>query len=274
MEPHISRDGNTLFFNNLNSPNLSDGTENDTNIHYASRIDNFTFQYVGEVAGANTDDVSNVNELEGVASIDKGNKFYFVNTVDYLNSQSHNYLRSLFQADFASGILSNIQSLPNLKAGRPAGQVPVIGELNFDAEIHCDGEVLYFVEGIFSGNPFPDEADIAVATKLGGVFTVNPDSNEEFAAVNTADLEYAPAISSNRLELFFSRATGSIQSGYSFGIYIATRNSVSEPWGNIKLLEAAAGDFSEGPSISADGKQLYYHQKKSGIFKISVMERL
>ena len=273
MEPHISRDRAILFFNNLNSPTLPSGAENDTNIHYASRIDDTTFQYMGELVGASTDGISLVNELEGVASIDKNNKFYFVNTIDYLDPGSPNYLQSLFEADYASGTLFNVLSLPNLKSDRPSGQTPVPGELNFDAEIHYDGETLYFVEGVFSGSPFPDQADIAVASKNGGVFAPNPDSGVQFDLVNTENLEYAPSISTDQLELYFSRAIGTVASGFDFGIYVATRNSVAEPWGNIKRLEAINGEFSEGASISFDGQLLYYHQKISDVFRIYVVER-
>jgi hypothetical protein len=201
MEPSISRDGNILFFNNLNSSTLPNGDENDTNIHYAVRIDDVTFQYMGEVIGANTDDISGTdsgaNELEGVASMDKDNIFYFINTIDYLDISSPNYLLSIFRADFANGTLANIESLPNLRNDRPPDDPPIIGELNFDAEINNDGDLLYFVEGFFSGNPLPDEADIGVALNDNGEFSVKVDSSNEFAMVNTDALEYAPSISTN-----------------------------------------------------------------------------
>ncbi len=273
MEPFISRDGNVLFFNNLNSASLPDGRRNDTNIHYAIRNDDITFQYMGEVIGANTDDISESNELEGVASIDKNNNFYFLRTIDYLDATSTEYLLSLFHADYANGTLVNMQGLPNLKSDRPSSQEPVLGELNFDAEIHHDGDVLYFAEGLFSGNPFPDEADIGVATNTAGVFTVNADSTDEMSMVNTEALEYAPSISSDRLTLYFTRATGSVDTGFDFGVYVATRSSVSDAWNSVRRIDAISGDITEGPSISFDGKRLYYHQKKSDVFRIYVVER-
>lgn len=273
QEPSISRDGSILFFNNLNSSTLPGGGDNDTNIHYASRIDDFTFQYVGEVSGANTDALPGVNELEGVASMDKNNKFYFVNTTDYLNPLSPDYLLSLFEADYANGSLSNIQSIPNLKSDRPVGQSPVPGELNFDAEIHYDGEFLYYVEGLFSGNPLPDEANIAVASKVAGVFAPDPDSSYFLNAVNTDALEYAPSISTDGLELYFTRAVVSMIAGYDFGIYVATRNFTGDPWGNVQRIDLPAGDFTEAPSISYDGSLLYYHQKVSGKFRICAAQR-
>lgn len=272
MEPSLSRDGVILFFNNLNSESLVNGANNDTNIHYATRIDDVTFQYVGEVAGANIDEISDANELEGVPSLDKNGKFYFIRTIDYLNPESSDYLLSIFQADYVDGRLVNIQSLPSLKHNR-VNQEPVLGELNFDAEIHPDGEDLYFVEGIFSGGAVPDEADIGVASESDGIFKVDENSVEEMALVNTVALEYAPSISSNSLELYFTRASGSIESGYEFGIYVATRNSVADSWSNISRIEAISGEITEGPSISLDGTLLYYHQRKSGVFRIYVVTR-
>ena len=54
MEPFLSRDGNILLFNNLNS------LPENTNLHWATKINDTTFQYKGEIAGVNT------TELEGV----------------------------------------------------------------------------------------------------------------------------------------------------------------------------------------------------------------
>jgi hypothetical protein len=205
--------------------------------------------------------------------MDINNKFYFINTIEYLDTTSPNYLLSIFRADYSNGTLMNIESLPNLKNDRPPGQEPVIGELNFDAEINSDGDLLYFVAGIFSGKPLPDEADIGVAINVNGVITVKVDSSDEFAFVNTDALEYAPSISIDGLELFFTRAIGSIHTGLDFGIYVASRSSVSEPWDHVKRLESITGDVTEAPSISFDGMLLYYHQKISNVYRVHVVER-
>lgn len=274
MEPAISRDGETLFFNNLNAEQLPSGASNETDLHYAKRIDDITFDYAGEVNGANIDTIPDQNELEGVASSDKNNRFYYIYTGDYFDNNSPNYLRSIFYGDFSNGSLSGIQSIPNLKTSRSTGGGPVPGELNFDAEIHYDGNELYFVEGIFSGSPFPDEGNIGLATKVNGVFTVHSDSENLFANINSNALEYAPSISTNSLEFYFTRATGSVETGVDFGVYIATRNSVSEPWNNVKQIEIITGKITEAPSISFDGKLLYYHQKVNGLYQVYVVERV
>src|SRR5262245_51215254 len=71
MEPFIARDGRYLFFNNSNDPSVN------TNLHYAERINDLTFEYKGEVAGVNT------RALEGVPTMDKNGDFYFVSTRSY-----------------------------------------------------------------------------------------------------------------------------------------------------------------------------------------------
>lgn len=272
MEPAISRDGVLLFFNNLNSDELPGGMINDTNIHYAVRNTDDNFQYMGEVVGANTDDTSQSNELEGVPSIDINNKFYFIRTIDYFEASSPDYLLSMFQADYANGTLNNMTSLPNLRDDRSAGDA-VPGELNFDLDIHYDGDHLYFVQGIFSGNPFPDDADIGVATQIGGVFSANINSAAEMAMINTDALEYAPSISKNQLELYFTRATGSPATGVDFGIYVATRSVVSDAWSNVRRIDVITGEVTEGPSVSSDGELLYYHRKINGQYRLWVVRR-
>lgn len=274
MEPSISRDGNTLFFNNLNADMLPSGEQNETNIHYANRIDDVTFEYIGEVNGANVNNEPDENELEGVASLDKNNRFYYIYVWEYFDNSGPNYLRSIFYGDFSNGNLTNIQSIPNLRADRPANEDPVIGELNFDAEIHYDGEELYFVEGKFSGSPFPDEGNIGLATKVNGVFEVHSDSENLFSKINTDALEYAPSISTNSLELYFTRATGTVETSIDFGVFVATRNTVSEPWKNVERIDVITGEITEAPSISLNGKLLYYHQKVNGLYQIYVVERV
>lgn len=274
MEPFISRDGNTLFFNNLNADSLEDGSENDTNIHFASRNDAYTFQYMGLVVGASEDLVPGENELEGVASLAGDDRFFFTRTTDYLDAESPYYLKSIFIGNYANGVVVDLAALPNLKSDRPPGESPALGELVFDVEIDVSGEYLYFAEGMFSGSPFPDAADIQVAKKERDTFEVMPDTREIMAEVNSEALEYAPSISSNRLELYFTRAEVTSFASPEFAVYVATRDSVQSPWTDVTRLEVITGDITEGPSISEDGKHLYYHQQVDGLFRIYAVERV
>jgi hypothetical protein len=116
------------------------------------------------------------------------------------------------------------------------------------------------------GNSFPDTADIAIAVNSGGGFARTPDSAMIMANVNTANLEYAPAISADGLELFFTRLD---LNSMGTGIYRAARTSTSAPFGTPQLVSAIAG-FVEGPALSPDEKSLYYHKQNtsSGKFEL------
>src|ERR1700689_2216705 len=79
MEPFLSRDGKILFFNNLNDPKVN------TDLYWAERVDDLTFQFKGEVGGVNTP------ALEGVASLDRDGMFYFVSPRSYDRTASTLY---------------------------------------------------------------------------------------------------------------------------------------------------------------------------------------
>ena len=58
MEPFITKDGRYLLFNNRNDPRTN------TNLHFAARVDDLTFQYRGEIGGVNTPVLEGVPSLE------------------------------------------------------------------------------------------------------------------------------------------------------------------------------------------------------------------
>ena len=86
------------------------------------------------------------------------------------------------------------------------------------------------------------------------------------ASINTTDLEYAAAISSDGLELFFTRMTKGIFSR-TLTIEHAVRKSLGEPYGRSRTIPAITG-FVEAPTVTGDGKALYYHQKVDGTHRI------
>lgn len=230
MEPFITRDGRYLFFNNRNDPRV------DTNLHYAERVDDLTFDYRGELQGANS------KALDAVPSMDRDGNFYFISTRTYFQT-----FATLYRGRFRAGTLSGVELVPGVSLGRA-------GALVFDAEISPDGDVLFMADGEFAGGEVPKSADIAVAVRHGAGFRRHPASDEFMRNVNTAALEYAPAISADLLELFFTRA----QPG-EVAIYRSRRASRAVPFGVSERVAAITG-FAEAPSLSADGRSLYYHR--------------
>ena len=238
MEPFIARDGRYLFFNNSNDPKV------DTNLHYAELVGDLTFDYRGEVKGANS------TALDGVASLDRAGNFFFISTRSYAQT-----LSTLYRGRFANGALTGVELVPGVSLQRR-------GMVMFDAEVSPGGEVIFIVDGEFTGGPHPKSADIAVAVRDGTAFRRHPASAEFMRNVNTAALEYAPAISADLLELFFTRAAGR-----DIAIYRSARRSRDEPFGVPERVASITG-FVEAPSLSGDGRSLYYHRRDGDRFVI------
>ena len=126
MEPFLSRDDCYLFFNNSNAPGVN------TNLHYALRVDDLTFQYMGEIENVNSE------VLDAVASMDAAGNLYFVSLRDYGDT-----LTSIYRAQFADGQVIGIEPVAGVSEER-------LWYVNFDVEVSADGETLYFVDGAFS----------------------------------------------------------------------------------------------------------------------------
>ena len=249
MEPFLSRDGNTLFFNNLNNPSV------DTNLHWSTRINNTFFEYQGELQGVATE------SLEGVPTMDQNNTMYYVYTGDYFQT-----LNSIYTGSYNNGSLTNISVVENLSLNEP-------GWLNFDVEVTNDGQSLYFVDGLYDANGGPREANIVIARKNGDEFIRDPNSNILLENINTNNLEYAAAISKNELELCFTRIIGDISVNSEAHIYIATRTSTNLPFSEPQEITEITG-FVEGPTFSANDTGLYYHKKENDDFVLYYIEKL
>ncbi len=250
MEPFISRDGNYLFFNNSNSPAV------DTNLFWATRIDDATFQFQGEIAGVNS------TALDAVASMDSSNNFYFITTRSYMSVGTPGYLSTIYTGPFSNGSVSTPSAVPGVSAPRP-------GLINFDEEISADGNTLYFSQGNYSSGNLAS-TEMMFATRQGDSFVVSSDSRKIMKHINNHDLNYAADVSASQLEFFFTRAT------YKKGpaIYMATRTSTAKPFGEPRRIKAITG-FAEAPSISPDGRSLYYHWRNpSGVFVINRVTRV
>ncbi len=250
MEPFISRDGQYLFWNSLND-------SVDTSIYYARRLDDTRFQFLGQVNGVN----GTPPHLDAVASTDLNANFYWVSTRNYPNV-FENYQHGKFN----NGAVTDIA---------PVGgdfYVKKPGWIVMDAEISHDGKLLFFVNARFVGGDgaVPAESDIGVAQKVGNEFVKDPNSEILLQNITTKDtLEYAPSFSTNGMEIFFTRAEKNIGTS----IYLARRNSLNEPFGKPELLDIK-GDLPEAPSISLDGKTLYYHKKDGQYYRIYKMDRV
>ena len=246
MEPFISPDGNYLFFNNSNSAPAG------TNLYYATRIDDLTFQFQGEISGVNVPAA-----ITAVPSMDMNNTFYFVSNRNYVPPT----FATIYSGTFSNGSLSNVALVQGISKHK-------LFDVNFDQCISPDGRTLYFVDGVIKGGSIPQQASIAIAKRHGHHFVRLTNSAEIMRKINTPDLNYAPDVSKSGLEFFFTRiALVGGQPKPPPVIYTAARGSTSKPFGKPSKIEAITG-FAEAPALSPDEKSLYFHLNVSGTFQI------
>lgn len=114
-------------------------------------------------------------------------------------------------------------------------------------------------EGLFRGGQMPVQADLVWFT---GPNFVRSDGSV-LALVNTPSaLEYAPSLSPDGRELYFTR----LRSGRPPQIYLARRPETGQPFDEPSLVSAAAG-FVEAPSLAPTGT-MYYHKRVDHRFQL------
>jgi Tol biopolymer transport system component len=248
MEPFISKNGQYLFFNSRNDPAIN------TDIYYASRIDDHTFLLLGPLPGVNSP------LLDAVSSLDTLGNFYFVSTRSYTTTFS-----TIYSGQLVPGGIVNIAVVPGISLQQS-------GSVNFYGEISADGQTLWFDDGQYTA-PGGDllAANLVVADRQGSTFVRRADSAALLATVNASGFNYAPSISVDGLELFFTRFNLTTP-GALPAIYRATRTNTTSPFGTPELVTAATG-YVEAPSLSADGHLLYFHKWVNGVFVVYVVTR-
>ncbi|WP_296381439.1 hypothetical protein [Winogradskyella sp.] len=258
MEPFLSPDGNYLFFNNLN-----DG-EN-TKLYYATRVNDSTFNYIGELVGTNQ---TTAPHLDAVADMDVNGNFYWTSTRNYPTE-----LNNLFHGTFNNGTISNIERVQgDFNRNTP-------GWLVMDHGISLDGQYLYFNNARFDDSNClgPCETTIGIAQKENGsMFTTLPNSSTILQNINDANyIYYAPCISSDNLELYYTRyLKGNITSNTVFEICVAVRPNASSNFSLPKVLfSEVIANLIEAPTISIDKSIIYYHQKTFDSHKIVMRYR-
>ncbi len=247
MEPFFTRDRRYLMFNNLNDP------KENTNLHYAERRDDLTFEYKGEIKGVNS------VALEGVPSMDEDGMLYFVSPRSYDKTFS-----TLYRGRFKDGAVDGVELVRGVSREQP-------GIVNFDVEISADGKTLYTVDGEFTKEgPNPKAADIVIAMRDGTGFTRDPKSSAILELVNTEALEYAADISADGLELFFTRV--SVPPTAPPAIFRSVRKSQDEPFEKPQKVAGPTG-FVEASTLSRDGRTMYYHTSENGRHVIYCLTR-
>jgi len=258
MEPFISPNGNYLFFNNLN-----DGIN--TKLYYATKINDSTFNYVGELIGTNQ---TVTPHLDAVADMDINGNFYWTSSRNYPAE-----LNNLFRGTFIAGNVNDIERVQgNFNMNTP-------GWLIMDHGISLDGQHLYFNNARFddANCQGPCETTLGVAQKTNAS-TFTTLSNSELILQNINDsnyIYYTPCISSDNPELYFTRyLKGQITSSTVFEICVAVRsNSLSEFSIPRVLFSEVISNLIEAPTLTVDKNIIYYHRKTTDSYKIVMRYR-
>jgi len=244
MEPFISLDGNTLFFNSLNSGG-------NTNLYYATRINDTTFNYVGLVGGCYD---SSSNHLDGVPAIDSLNNFFWVSLRNWPT-----IYENLHRGVYASGAVTKITRVYgdfNIKSP---------GWLIMDAGINYQGNLLYYSNAYFNsscGTGIPCKAQLGIAQKVNDS-TFNKTSTAPAILKNLNDtsyLVYAPHITRNGLELYYTRLK---KGGVDSEVCVSVRKNITDTFSLPLVIHSKFGYLPEAPTITSDKSRLYYHQKNT-----------
>ncbi len=260
-EPFVSRDGRFLFFN-------SNEHENKKDLHYAEFI-NKNWIYKGET-GPN---INTVKEAEANPSMDLNFNYY------YIDSKINGEIRT-GKFNPRTGQISKISAVKGVPKRKFMFFKKEL-EGNMGVEITTDNQTAYFSRATWKIARRKVQrilaSDLLLTQKVGDKFVYNEKKARRILSnINTSDLEYAASISNDELTLYFTRlsaadlASGNIRSK----IMYATRKSKLEPFGMPKVIASiGTKDFVEGPSITGDGKELYYHKqegKKFRLFKVGI----
>lgn len=251
MEPFLSPDGSTLFFNSLN-----DGVQ--TRLYYATRVDDSTFTYVGEVNGANE---PNNPQLNAVASLDTTGNFVWVSARDWPNTMDN-----LHRGNYSGGSMTNVN--------RVHGTFYVYqpGYIVMDAAVTRDGNELYYCNAFFDTCVVPCTASLGIAARVNdSTFNTVANSASLLQHVNDTDYcVYAPQLSANGLELYFTRfAIGS----FNTEICVSVRPAVSDTFSSPLVLISEFPNVPEAATIDSTASLLYYHKKTNGVYTIYLRQR-
>jgi len=165
-------------------------------------------------------------------------------------------LRMYYSAQKESPILWQLKISERASVNDPWPQGTNISELNQLGKLNmprltADELIIFFGSYNIPGGQGND--DIWMATR--------PDRYSPFGAVtnltelNTASTDFAPFVSPDGLTLYFS----SNRNG-QYQLFRATRQSLTEPFGNIEHLSIfdTPGGWSVHPNLSGDGSTLYF----------------
>lgn len=254
MEPHLSTDGNALFFNSLN-----DGIT--TSLYYAAKVNDSVFNYIGLLPVINQ---TITPRLDAVASVDSANNFYWVSLRNYPT-----YLENLYRIRFLNIGYTNYGKLyGDFYINQP-------GYLIMDAAVNYYGNQLIYCNAYFNScSGLPCRASMGIASKLNDS-TFNKVINTSIIMANINDtsnyIVYAPCISKDGLELYYTRL---LKTGTQTEIVVSVRTNTISPFTTPAVLVSSPSIAPEGPTLTSDKSKMYYHKKSGSLYKLFYQKRI
>lgn len=236
MEPFITRDGKYMFFNNEHDPKTKG-----KNMYYAERIDDYTFQFKGEVEGVNT------GAVDGNPTMDKHGNFYYTCTENY----GKGTFSTTCAGKFKNGAVTNVKKLDSISMGK-------MGWLNMDCEVNPNGDTLYSTQTLFQNGGWPKQSYFFYSKKINGEFVPQQDSERIFANINKHPVVYGISFTPDELEAVFTSHDDT-----GFKSYYSRRPNKNSPFGPPQQIPQITG-FAEAPAFTDDGSKIYYHRKDAG----------
>jgi hypothetical protein len=252
MEPFISADGNTLFFNSLNNGST-------TGLYYATRVNDSTFTFKGTVGGVNKPNP----HLDAVASMDSANRFIWVSNRNYPNVMQN----------LQHGVYNNAGAVTG--TGRIIGNFYVFtpGWIVMDAGINYKGNLLIYCNADFTTcSGVPCSSKLGIAQKVNdSTYNKTANSDKILADINdTTYLIYAPALTKDELELYTTR----IKKGtFQTEICVSVRNTPTDSFSLPKVIYTNASMTPEAATLTLNKNILYYHKKPASLYKIFMRYR-
>ena len=85
-------------------------------------------------------------------------------------------------------------------------------------------------------------------------------------------LEYAACITTNQLELYFTRLPLPVTQNSQPEIFVCKRQNINEPFEKPAKIKSITG-FVEAPAIAPDQKTVYYHFKENGKYVLYMVRK-
>ncbi len=241
-----------MFFNSLN-----DGIQ--TRLYYATRVDDSTFTFVGEVGGVNE---PNNPQLNGVPSLDTTGNFVWVSVRDWPNT-----MENLHRGDYANDSCATIN--------RVHGNfyVYALRWIIMDAMITNDGSELYYCNAFFDTCISPCAGTMGIAARVNdSTFNTIANSATILQPVNDTNyIVYAPNLSVNGLELYYTRL---MKGTFNTEICVSVRAAVTDTFSSPIVLHAELPNLPAAPTVNANADLMYYHKKFNGTFAIFLRHRI